>query len=154
MKLFISFAPNDRPRIEELAHLLNEAGHEAWIDHTLTAGQRWETELREQVEECDALVYGLSREALKSEWSKREFRLAKKAKMPIFPVIVNANVKGDIPSEVKPYPLTDCNEGVNADSVAGLLAELAKIADTVVAKGERKTASSSEPVSDEERTGF
>lgn len=154
MKLFISYAPNDRPRIEELANLLNEAGHEAWIDHALTAGQRWETELREQVEECDALVYGLSREALKSEWSKREFRLAKKAKMPIFPVIINANVKADIPSDVKPYPLTDCSEDVNSDSVAGLLAELSNIADTVAAKGERKTSSVSEQGSDEERTGF
>src|SRR6266536_2966453 len=105
MKLFMSYAPNDRARIEELAQLLNEAGHEAWVDHTLTAGQRWEKELREQVEGCDAFVYGLSREALKSEWSKREFRIAKKAKMPVFPVVMNVNAKGDVPSDLKAYPL-------------------------------------------------
>jgi tetratricopeptide (TPR) repeat protein len=95
----------------------------------------------------------LSREALKSEWSKREFRIAKKAKMPIFPVLINANAKSDIPSDVKPYPLTDCSEGANADTVAGLLAKLSKIADSVVAKDARKVAVSDQ-ASDEERTGF
>ncbi|MEP6985469.1 MAG: TIR domain-containing protein [Chloroflexota bacterium] len=153
MKLFISYAPNDRARIEELAQLLNEAGHEAWIDHTLTEGQRWEKELREQVEGCDAFVYGLSREAVKSEWSKREFRIAKKAKMFVFPVIINPNAKADIPSDLKPYPLTDCSDGVNADSVANLLAELAKIADKVAAKAERKSSYVTETV-EEEEDGF
>ncbi len=155
MKLFIGYAANDRARIEELAQLLNEAGHEAWIDHTLTAGQRWEKELKEQVEQCDAFVYGISREALKSEWSKREFRIAKKAKMPVFPVVINPNTKSDIPSDLKPYPLTDCSDGVNAGSAAGLLAELAKIAETVAAKGERKVSTASDTqVSDEDETGF
>ena len=98
MKLFISYAPNDRTRVEELASLLNEAGHEAWVDHTLTSGQRWEKELKEQVESCDAFVYAVSRELLKSEWGKREFRIAKKAKMPIFAVVINSNAKSDIPS--------------------------------------------------------
>ncbi len=155
MKLFISYAPNDRARIEELAPLLNEAGHEAWIDHALTAGQRWEKELKEQVESCDAFVYALSRESLKSEWSKREFRIAKKVKMPVLVVLVNANAKSDIPSDLKPYPLTDCSEGVNADSVAGLLTELAKAAETVAAKGGRKTSYASETVEvEEDETGF
>ena len=155
MKLFISYASNDRARVEELAHLLNEAGHEAWIDHALTPGQRWEKELREQVEGCDAFVYALSREALKSEWSKREFRIAKKAKMPVFAVIINPNAKAEIPSDVKPYPLTDCSDGVNAHSVASLLAELAKIAETVAAKSERKSAYANvSPVSDEDEAGF
>ncbi len=155
MKLFISFAPTDRAKIEELAQLLNEAGHEAWIDHALTPGQRWEKELKEQVEGCDAFVYGLSREAVKSEWSKREFRIAKKAKMPVFPVVMNPNAKSDIPSDLKPYPLTDCSEGVSANSVAGLLAELAKAAEKVVAKGERKSAYVAESITaDEDTDGF
>jgi tetratricopeptide (TPR) repeat protein len=155
MKLFISYAPNDRARIDELAQLLNEAGHEAWVDHALTEGQRWEKELKEQVEECDAFIYGLSREALKSEWSKREFRIAKKAKMPIFPVVVNADVKSNLPSDIKPYPLTDCSDGVNAASVAGLVAELAKAAEAVAAKGERKSSYASEsPAEAEDESGF
>src|SRR4051794_10264293 len=129
MKLFMSFAPNDRAHVDELAHLLNEVGHEAWVDHTLTAGQRWEKELKEQVEACDVFVYAVSRELLKSEWGKREFRIAKKAKMPIFVVLINPNAKADLPSDVKPYPLTDCSDGVTAESVATLLAGLTKSAE-------------------------
>jgi len=140
MKLFISFAPNDRARVDELASLLNEARHEAWVDHTLTAGQRWEKELKDQVESCDAFVYAFSKELLKSEWGKREFRIAKKTKMPIFAVVINPNAKTDIPSDLKPYPLTDCSEGVNAASVSGLLTELTNAAGTVAARSERRTA--------------
>lgn len=154
MKLFISFAANDRTRIEELAQHLNEAGHEAWVDHTLTAGKRWETELREQIEDCDGFIYSLSREALKSEWGKREFRTAKKAKMPIFVVVVNTNIKGDLPSDVKPYPITDCSDGVNTASVADLLAELAKIAETAITRTEPKSSSITEIQEEGEPDGF
>jgi tetratricopeptide (TPR) repeat protein len=140
MKLFISYAPNDRARIDELAGLLNEAGHEAWVDHTLTAGQRWEKELKEQVYECDALVFVVSRDALKSEWCKREYRTAKKAKMPIALVLIDKSAALQIPSDLKAYPVTDCSDGINTDSTAGLLAELTKIAETVTAKGERKSS--------------
>ncbi len=155
MKLFISYAPTDRARIEELAPLLNEAGHEAWVDHVLTAGQRWEKELKEQVESSDAFVYAVSKESLKSEWSKREFRIAKKAKMPVMVVLVNVNAKSNIPSDLKPYPLTDCSEEINAGSVAGLLAELAKAAETVAARSERKSAYVA-PIADmdEDEEGF
>jgi len=155
MKLFISYAPNDRARVDELAHLLNEAGHEGWVDHALTQGQRWEKELREQVEECDAFVYALSRESLKSEWSKREFRIAKKAKMPIFAVIINPNAKSDVPSDLKPYPLTDCSDGVSAESGASLIAELAKSAEAVAARsGHKSSYSSPSPEAEEDETGF
>ena len=155
MKLFISYAPNDRARIDELSSLLNEAGHEAWVDHALTPGQRWEKELKEQVESCDAFVYAVSRELLKSEWGKREFRIAKKAKMPIFPVVINPNAKADMPSDLKPYPLTDYSEGVNAASVSGLLAELSKAAETVAARSERRSSYVNEVAeADEDETGF
>ena len=150
MKLFISYAPNDRARIDELAGLLNEAGHEAWVDHTLTAGQRWEKELKDQVYECDALVFVVSRDALKSEWCKREYRTAKKAKMPIALVLIDKSAGSQIPSDLKSYSVTDSSDGINAASTAGLITELTKIAETVTAKGERKSSYVGESKSEEQ----
>lgn len=135
MKLFISYAQIDLPRVQELAQLLNEAGHEAWFEREALPPQRWEKILKEQVEGSDAFIYAVSKESLKYEWSKREFRIAKKAKMPIFAVLVNINGQKDLASsDVKPYPLTDASAGVSAESVAGLLSGLAVIADKVSAK--------------------
>jgi tetratricopeptide (TPR) repeat protein len=155
MKLFISYAPNDRVRIDELAGLLNQAGYEAWVDHALTAGQRWEKELKEQVYECDALVFVVSRDALKSEWCKREYRTAKKARMPITLVLIDKSAESQIPSDLKAYPVFDCSDGINAGSTTGLLGELAKIAETAPAKGEHKTSYVGEgEVASDEPEGF
>ncbi|MBI1278367.1 MAG: tetratricopeptide repeat protein [Anaerolineaceae bacterium] len=155
MKLFISYAPNDRARADELAALLNEAGHEAWVEHTLTPGQRWEKELKDQIYDCDALVFVVSRDALKSEWCKREYRTAKKAKMPISLILIDKNAESQIPSDLKSYSVTDCTVAIDADSTSSLVAELAKLAETAAAKSERKPAHLGQPTSAaEDESGF
>ncbi len=154
MKLFISYVPNDRARVDELASLLNQAGHEAWVDHTLTAGQRWEKELRDQIEESDVLIYVLSRDALKSEWCKREYRTAKKEKLPIELILIDKNAGSQVPSDLKSFPLVDCTEGVNAQSAAGLLANLFTAAEAVAARNERKAAVIEAVKAEQEAAGF
>ncbi|MCA0454134.1 MAG: tetratricopeptide repeat protein [Chloroflexi bacterium] len=135
MKLFISYAQSDLPRVQELAQLLNEAGHEAWFEREALPAQRWERPLRDQVEGSDAFISVVSKESLKNEWSKREFRIAKKARMPIFAVLVNANAQHDIASsDVKGYPLTVASEGVNAASIEGLVKQLTEVAGKITSK--------------------
>lgn len=129
MKLFVSYAPSDLPHVQELVKRLQDAGHEAWYDHETPSDPRWEKALREQIESCDGFITVVSRDSLKSEWNKREFRTAKKAKMPIFAVLVNTNAGKDFVSEFKAFPRVDCSGGVQDAAVADLLAQIASAAE-------------------------
>lgn len=149
MKLFISYAQSDRAHIELLAQVLVEGGHEAWIDHDLSADKRWEKVLKEQVGSCDALIYGISRDALKSEWCKREYRTAKKAKMSIIPVLINSDAAADIPSDLKHLEVVDFSEGSGAAQIHSLKVQLAKIADKGVSRVQPSAAQDADEVDED-----
>lgn len=148
MKLFISYAPSDRAQIEDLAKTLVESGHEAVIDHDLSSEARWERVLRETLSDCDALVYVSSRDASKSEWCKREYRTAKKGKLPIIPVIFTAAAAAEVPADLKTLGAVDLSAG------AGMLVSgLAAVSNTLQARtgsaevAEAQADDESDPVS-------
>lgn len=138
MKLFISYSHNDQRDVEELVRYLQRGGHEAWFDHHLRPGQRWETVLKEQVTSCGAFVYVVSRDSLKSEWCKREYRIAKRVKLDIIPVLIDKNAESEMPSDLKKYQYADCSKGYNTENVADLLGGLGDIEKKLIAQQARQ----------------
>jgi hypothetical protein len=41
MKIFISYAHTDLPRVQKLADILRFGGHDIWFDQRLVGGQSW-----------------------------------------------------------------------------------------------------------------
>ena len=147
MKLFISYSPHDKAQVDELAASLKQGGHEAWSDHSIAEGQRWESVLKEQITSCDAFVCVVSRNSLKSEWCKREFRTAKKAKLPIVVVVIEEAALADLPSDLKKYETFNLSHGATITYVAPLLEHLRSLEQQLTAERERKGARSAPTVS-------
>ncbi|MCL4876169.1 MAG: TIR domain-containing protein [Anaerolineae bacterium] len=88
MRLFISYARDDRVRVEKVVALLREAGHETWFDKDLIVGQEWQEELKKQIDENDAFVYLLTPKSIASEWCQWEFSKAVAQGKPIIPILL------------------------------------------------------------------
>lgn len=76
MKLFVSYAHVNLPRVQQLANFLNLGGHEVWFDQRLVGGQSWKDQLRTQIKTSDCFLYALTPESFASDWCQWEFSQA------------------------------------------------------------------------------
>ncbi len=90
MKIFISYAHVDLPRIQKLAEFLRMAGHDVWYDQRLVGGQPWRDQLRAQIKTSDRFIYALTPESVASAWCRWEFAQAVHMGKPIVPALLEA----------------------------------------------------------------
>ena len=91
MRLFISYARKDIESIRELVEILQNGGHELWMDDRLMPGQNWQQELRARIEDSDILVFVLTPSSVQSEWCQWELDVAVRARKSIMPVLLEHN---------------------------------------------------------------
>jgi TIR domain len=87
-KVFISYARQNRPDIDQLAEHLCVLGCETWLDSSLPGGQDWWQEILRRIADCDTFIAVISRAALNSTICKREFDWAEALGKPVLPVAV------------------------------------------------------------------
>lgn len=77
-KVFISYASEDRPKIESLYAKLTGAGFSAWMDKKdLLPGQNWEKEIRNAIKQSDAFIACLSKNSItKRGFIQKEIKFA------------------------------------------------------------------------------
>jgi len=87
-KVFISYARENRPDIEQLVEQLDVLGCQTWIDSSLHGGQNWWDEVLRRIADCEAFIPIISRGALNSVACQREFDWAENLGKPVLPVAV------------------------------------------------------------------
>jgi TIR domain/Interferon-induced transmembrane protein len=107
VKLFISYARADRPRAENLAGRLKQAGNTVWLDSDLRVGQAWWDNILEQIRYCDAIVVGVSRAALKSVACQRERQYAVHLGKPVLPLTFEPMDSVPLPADIAPLQVID-----------------------------------------------
>lgn len=70
--LFISYSRNDRPVIEKLSVVLEEAGHSVWWDRHIRGGAAFAKDIESQLQKADAIIVAWSSDANVSDWVKDE----------------------------------------------------------------------------------
>ncbi len=70
--LFISYSRNDRPVIEKLSAVLEEAGHSVWWDRHIRGGAAFAKDIEAQLHKADAIIVAWSSDANESDWVKDE----------------------------------------------------------------------------------
>jgi hypothetical protein len=85
-KVFISYARQNKPDVEQLVEHLRVLGCETWHDSSLHGGQDWWEEILRQIADCDTFIAIISREALNSKACELEFDWAESLKKPVLPV--------------------------------------------------------------------
>lgn len=87
-KVFISYARQNKPDIEQLVEHLRVLGCDTWHDSSLHGGQDWWEEILRRIAECDTFIAIISRDALNSTACRREFDWAESLDKPVLPVAV------------------------------------------------------------------
>jgi hypothetical protein len=87
-KVFISYARENKPDVDQLVEHLRVGGCEVWYDSSLRGGQDWWNEILHQIADSDAFIPIISREALHSTACSLEFDWAELLNKPVLPVAV------------------------------------------------------------------
>jgi hypothetical protein len=66
--VFISYAREDRPKVEPLANALGSHGWTVWWDSRISGGRSWRKEIREALKEAKCVVVLWSRASVESPW--------------------------------------------------------------------------------------
>jgi len=106
MKVFISYAHEDREIAKRLVRQLEGAGLEVWDDSSILPGDNWAEKVSQALKESQAMVVLVSVAALDSEWVRREIEFAlgtKEYRGRLIPVFVGR--RDDIPEDKLPWIL-------------------------------------------------
>ena len=100
--IFISYAQADKPFVKRLYAELQRFKVRGFMDETdLAAGAELSRQLRETVENADAVVVVLSESAARSQWVLAEIGLAQSFNKPVIPVLApNASYDRSVPEQL------------------------------------------------------
>ncbi len=96
MDIFVSYSRKNQEAANLLAHDLQDLGHDVWLDQELTGGQNWWERILSEIRQCDAFVFVLAQEALRSTACQREWGYAAQLNKRILPVLVAEGVSTNL----------------------------------------------------------
>jgi len=100
--VFISYAREDRSKIEPVVSLLRSSGVNAWVDtRDIPAGANWQEEIDKGLDNADALVYVASKHSRDSLWMNRELQRFLDRSKRVIPVIVDDVGEQNLPESLR-----------------------------------------------------
>lgn len=87
-KLFVSYARENKPDVDQLVEHLRTMGYDTWVDAALRGGQDWWDEILDRIADTDVVIAIYSAAALNSTACAREFEWATTLGKPLVPVAV------------------------------------------------------------------
>lgn len=100
MKIFISYASQDRDQVAELVSDLALLDHDVWFDQELSGGHQWWDRIMQEVQACDLFIFALTAKSLDSHPCKLEYGYANTLHKRILPVLL-----ADVNADLLPAPL-------------------------------------------------
>lgn len=88
MRVFVSYARNDRAAVDALLQDIRRARHEVWVDEELTGGQAWWETILGTIRGADLFVVALSPNWLKSRACSAELEYATGCNRTVLPVML------------------------------------------------------------------
>lgn|GEM_PF-2823611 len=87
-KLFVSYARENKPDVDQLVEHLRTMGYDTWVDAALRGGQDWWDEILDRIADTDVVIAIYSSAVLNSTACGREFEWAIALGKPVIPVAV------------------------------------------------------------------
>ncbi len=110
MQIFISYAHQDRPKVNSLAMQLRQAGIDTWVDSELMGGQVWWDKILAQLRSCDTIIVAVSRYSLSSDACRAERRYAMALGKTVLPLIIEPMGTDLLPPEIARLQVIDYSE--------------------------------------------
>jgi hypothetical protein len=79
MRLFVSYASQDRTRVGDLALHLGQLGHQVFWDRELVAGSGYRARLEQEISAADRVIVLWTKGSVRSDWVKEEAEAARQA---------------------------------------------------------------------------
>jgi hypothetical protein len=121
MRLFVSYARQDRPAVEPLAQRLRQVGNTVWLDTDLSGGQVWWDKILDQLRQCDAVLTIVSRASLHSQACTVERRYAAQLGRSVLPLAIEPVGPAVVPTDIARLQILDYSKP--SDSAAFTLIE-------------------------------
>ncbi len=121
-RIFISHSHRDDAAAIAIGQWLTDHG---WSDHFLdispdrglSPGERWQEALKRAADRCEAVLFLISDDWLRSKWCLAEFLLAKQLGKAIFGILVRATPLEQLPGEMRnEWQLCDLVTGAERES--------------------------------------
>ena len=90
-EIFLSYAHEDKDKVETILHALRERGFPVFIDQDMASGAEWEKVLEAKLQAVFGVVVVWSSHAVKSKWMPIEVA-AGLAKDRLFPILIERGV--------------------------------------------------------------
>ena len=71
-QIFLSYARRDRPFVERIAKVLEQAGQNVWWDRRLDSGEEFSAEIEAALDKSDVVLVAWSKESIRSRWVRDE----------------------------------------------------------------------------------
>ena len=105
-QVFISYARDDRPQVEELAARLRRLVDSVWFDSQLHGGEDWWAGILERIRSCDIFLAVVSAASLDSEACRIERQYAASVNRTIVPVALET-LPPALPSDIATLQIVD-----------------------------------------------
>ena len=102
LRVFLSYAAADKGYARKLRSLISKRPNlRVFTTETLSAGEDWESKLRDELSQSDIFVVLLSSNSVDSKWVLHELGAAWALDKPIIPVVTNSEVFSEIPMDLR-----------------------------------------------------
>jgi len=116
-KLFVSYARENKPDVDQLVEHLRTMGYDTWVDAALRGGQDWWDEILDRIADTDVVIAIYSSAALNSTACGREFEWATALGKPVIPVAVEPPPTA-LPSRFARRQIIDYSQPAQRDRAA------------------------------------
>ena len=116
-KLFVSYARENKPDVDQLVEHLATMGYETWVDAALRGGQDWWEEILDRIADTDVVIAIYSSAALNSTACAREYEWATALGKPVVPVAVEPPPSA-LPSRFARRQIVDYSQPLQRPSAA------------------------------------
>jgi len=125
MRVFVSYARQDRAMVQVLVADLESLHHDVWYDREIVGGHDWWSTILEQISACDLFVPAVSSEWLASGPCKTELDYGTACHRPVLPIAIEAGIAAALPAVLARRQVVDCSSR-NADTSLALVRALAE----------------------------
>jgi formylglycine-generating enzyme required for sulfatase activity len=131
MRIFLSYASEDRPRVEPIRYALAEQGHDVFFDREdLLPGEAFDSRIRNAIECCDLFICFLTPHTVDAgSYTLSELQVAERmwphASGRVLPVVLDDVPRADIPAYLRSVTLLRPVGNITA-SVADAVHQLAR----------------------------
>lgn len=121
-RIFLSYVRADKAHANKLRSLLSQRPNvRVFTTETLSAGEDWESKLKDELSQSDIFMVLLSSNSVNSKWVLHELGAAWALDKPIIPVVINPGVFSKIPVMLRELQSVEIKDLENPEVIDQIL---------------------------------